>query len=70
VSGAVAAQARALGPGWTMVAKGVWEHENGARVEYTGRSAEYRYLARDCDGVWCYCESRAAAFAWAEGSVT
>ena len=70
MSGAVAAQARALGPGWTMVAKGVWEHENGARVEYTGRSAEYRYLARDCDGVWCYFESRHAAFAWAEGSVT
>lgn len=70
MSGAVRAQARALSDGWAMAAKGLWVHENGARVEHTGRSGEYRYLARDCDGVWCYCESRHAAFAWAEGSVT
>ena len=70
MSGAVAAQARAMPDGWAMAAKGVWIHENGARVEHTGRSAEYRYLARDCDGVWCYCESRHAAFAWASGAVT
>ena len=70
MSGAVAAQARALGSGWTMIAKGVWIHENGARVEHTGRSAEYRYLARDCDGVWEFFESRHAAFSWASGAVT
>lgn len=56
-------------PGWTMVAKGVWVHENGARVEYTGRTADYRYLASDPDNIRAYFPSRAEAFAWAQGDV-
>ena len=63
------AQARALPEGWTLSAKGLWHHENGARVEHTGRAAEYRYLVKDIDGVSAYHESRAEAFAWGSGEV-
>lgn len=63
------AQARALPDGWTMSGKGVWHHANGSRVEHTGRAADYRYLARDCDGVWTYAPTRTQAFAWASGEI-
>ena len=63
------AQARALPEGWSVSAKGLWHHENGARVESTGRANEYKYLAKDADGVFAYCESRAEAFAWGSGEV-
>lgn len=61
------AQARAIPDGWRMVAKGLWEHENGTRVEFTGRTGERRYLAADADDVEAYAASRAEALAWAEG---
>lgn len=61
------AQARAIPDGWRMVAKGLWEHENGTRVDFTGHTGERRYLAADADGVEAYAASRAEAFAWAEG---
>lgn len=64
------AQARALPSGWTMSAKGVWHHKNGARVEHTGRAADYRYLSTDVDGVRAYAPTRTEAFQWASGEVT
>mgnify|MGYP003380636635 CR=1 FL=1 len=57
----------ALPEGWTMVARGVWEHENGARVEHTGSSPKYTMV--DPDRVTACADSRAAAFHWAQGDV-
>lgn len=62
------AQARALPAGWTMSAKGVWHHENGARVEHTGDRAS-RYRMTDPDGVRATAETRDEAFRWAGGDV-
>ena len=61
------AQAHALPDGWTMSAKGLWHHANGARVEHTGGTADYRYLAKDPDGVHAYRSTRDDAFRWASG---
>ncbi|MBP9919909.1 MAG: hypothetical protein KBF43_15095 [Dermatophilaceae bacterium] len=59
------AQARALPEGWTMTAKGLWHHANGARVEYTASTPPYRMT--DPDGVYATAHTRAEAMAWAGG---
>lgn len=60
---------RKLPPGWTMSARGLWHHENGARVEDRGVSMQ-RYEATDADGVRVKRDTRAEAMAWAGGDET
>ena len=57
----------ALPTGWTISGKGVWHHENGARVESTGSTPRYRMT--DPDGVHATAERREEAFAWASGDL-
>ena len=61
------AQAHALPDGWTMSAKGLWHHANGARVEHTGGVSMQRYEATDADGVRVKRDTRAEAMRWAGG---
>ena len=51
-----------------MSARGLWHHENGARVEYTASTPKYRMT--DADGTYATADTRAEAFAWAGGDVT
>lgn len=59
---------QALPEGWTPTGKGLWHHENGARVEYVGTRAN-AFEATDPDGVRVQRPTRAEAMDWASGAV-
>jgi len=66
-AGAYRSRGHTLPTGWRQAGRGAWDHDNGASVEETGRGGEYKFMARDPDGVWFYAATRGEALAWASG---